>query len=104
MEEVYIKRNVHCSKLIPFSSKPHHPKQKKQYSNIHFRPVAHTPEPKVIKEFHPLTPKKKKLEKGLRSGRAAAKSTCPSYKLFPPTSCFVYRIDNKSPVFRDGTL
>ena len=43
----------------------------------------------------------------LRRCWAASQSTCricPSYKHFPPISCFVHRVHAKSPVLSEGTL
>ncbi len=45
--------------------------------------TAHIQTPKVIKEFY--------------SKEWAC--ICPSYKHFPPTPCFVHRVDAKPPVF-----
>ncbi len=55
-------------------------------------------EPIVIKEFHP----KKGLEKGLNS--YLINLVYFSSYVFPPTPCFVHRVDARPTVFRDGDL
>jgi hypothetical protein len=52
----------------------------------------------VVNHFYPKTGLEKVLSTcslNLRTG--------PSFKHFPPTSCFVHRVDRKPLAFRDGT-